>query len=226
LTQDEAVTQRAYNTLQRKRGKKRIPIPQAVLDFLLPRVEVVTYVDDEDNKLGECWLWTGSAMCDVPRAYLGKGDDGKGGRWSNVRPWVAQAMRSQPIPKKWLTVAECGRPLCVHPHCCTAMSRSSATHLWNERGTTSTAVRVRAAMRAGRLNSHMTPETVQQLRADREAMRAAGQVRNIYCVLGPRYGLTPMSAKNIALGRRWAPGQEVLAPSRPVASVFDLGRMA
>lgn len=218
LTQEEADARRAYNEKMKNRKARIQTIPQHVLDYLLPMVEVVSYVDDEGTALGECWLWNG-LMDDKGRTPRGRID----GVRFNVRRWVAQQLRQLPIPAKWVTLADCGNERCVHPHCAHPMGRSKAGPVWAKR-IRLTEDLLRAKVASARSTSPMTPESVQRMRDERAASVAAGRPIT-YVELGRRYGVSWSTAAGICSGRRWPPGQ-LQQRVRPPASVFDLGRMA
>jgi hypothetical protein len=222
LTQEEAARRRALNESRCKRKRKAPDLPQHVLDVLLPRIEVISYVDEEEIALGECWRWTGTAAQGRwPRERID-------GRWHNVRRWVMQQLRQVPVPSGWVATVDCETSLCVNPLCCCVMNRSKANGIWKRLGLGATpATRMRAALVAGRSCSTLTPQRVQRLREDVAAERAAGRLlRDIYVDMGQRYNISPHSVRGIYNGKRWNPGNEAVAPQRIVSTVFDLGRLA
>jgi hypothetical protein len=226
LTQEETERRLALNERRRNSGsrRRRGPIPQAVLDLLLPNIEVISYVDADENPLGECWRWKGGADPATGLTPRGTVD----GRWKNIRRVVAERMRAQPIPASWVATVDCETELCVHPRCCCALPRSKAIAVWQGRGQglPDHATRVRRATAGGRAVSPLTPERVQRMREDYEEMKARG-VRGICEQLGKSYGVAAKSAQAIVHGRRWVlGGAEIIVPQRRVASVFDLGRLA
>lgn len=217
LTQEEADKRRAYLTrLKGRRGNKPQDIPQEVLDYLLPRVRVQRYVDEAGEELGECWIWTRAVNTwGAPR-----GGEGRTG----VRRWVAQQLREKPIPARWMTLADCAHERCVHPACCLPMNRSKATLAMQERGLFDMERRRRANVKTGRARSPMTPEQVQQMRSESVAAILAGKPipsRVFAC----RYGIGRRAVSRILAGETWSPSTLPLS-GRPVASVFDLGRLA
>lgn len=216
LTDEEVDQRRAHFCRARQRARLQ-PIPQHVLDYLLPRVRVEQYADEEGNVLGECWIWLQQT---VPGSGTPRGNVGN--RTVALRRWIAEQMRVKPIPAKWVTLVTCNTKSCAHPHCCLPMSQTKAMEWWREHRAMSNAV-LRQRVLAGRARSSMDDERVQRMRDEHAAARDAG-VRLTLEELGRRYGITGKAAGDIIRGKRWAPGNQVMA--RRVASVFDLGRLA
>lgn len=215
LTQDEADKRRVL--IAQQKGTKARPVPQHVLDYLLPRVRIEQYFDEEGVSLGECWLWALTCSTEVP---MGTPEHRE--RNQSIRRWVAQQMREKPIPAKWCTITRCAALLCVHPSCCLPVQKSRQLALSRERRGGLTQAQLEQRARAARSQSPLTPERVQEMRDEYAAAAAAGQPISMR-KMGQRYGISDNAAAAILNGRRWSPTR---ARSTPPTSVFDLGRLA
>jgi hypothetical protein len=217
LTQEEATARRAFNELRRRHGQRK-PIPEALASYLLPRVRVAQYVDEEENRLGECWIWTLSVSGQAsPRARLD-------GRSLTVRRWAAQQMREKPIPESWLVINYCGTDRCVNPHCCVPLQRSKARAILHARcGIDIEAMRLAVALARRAASKVLWAEKVQLIRDQRAASVLAGAPIT-YAALGEQHGIHERTVGHLIRGDRWDPG--LMPTKRPVASVFDLGRLA
>lgn len=215
LTQDEADKRRAL--IVQQKGTKARPVPQHVLDYLLPRVRIEQYFDEEGVALGECWIWMLSISAGVPHGV----PEHRQQRQS-VRRWVAQQVREKPIPAKWPTITRCAQDMCVHPQCCLPVQKSRQLALYRERRGGLTEAQLAQRTRAARLNSPLTPEKVQEMRDAFAAAADSGKPISMR-KMGVIYGISSNAATAILSGKRWS---AVLVRPTPPTSVFDLGRLA